>query len=117
MSRGEIRDGVLIRSKDWKEKEEKEVSDFLAVEKDIYLQYFPHNKAMFDDDDDGDGELPKENNAGGKEKKTVEKSDESSIEMIGSGSDSDDIDEESSGDNSENKSRSENESNSSENNE
>ena len=104
------------KNKDWKEKEEKEASDFLAVEKEIYLQYFPHNKAMFDEDDDGDGEFPKENNAGGKQGKTLEKSDDSSIEMIGSGSDSDGSDEESNGDNSENESSSsENESNSSEN--
>ena len=38
-------------------------------------------------------EFPKENNAGGKQGKTLEKSDDSSIEMIGSGSDSDGSDE------------------------
>ena len=54
-------------------------------------------------------------NAGGKQGKTLEKSDDSSIEMIRSGSDSDGSDEESNGDNSENENSSSDESNSSEN--
>ena len=41
------------KNNDWEEKEEKEASDFLASEKEIYLQYFAHNKAMFYDDDNG----------------------------------------------------------------
>ncbi len=58
------------KSNDWEEKEEKETSIFLAVEKEIYLQYFPHNKAIFNgDDDDSDDELPKEDDAGGKQGK------------------------------------------------
>ena len=83
------------KNNDWEEKEEKEASDFLASEKEIYLQYFPHNKAMFYDDDNDD-ELPKEDDAGGKQGKTAEKSDDSSIEMISSRSDGDNSNEESS---------------------
>jgi hypothetical protein len=83
------------KNNDWEEKEEKEASDFLAVEKEIYLQYFPHNKAMFYDDDNDD-ELPKEDDAVGKQGKTAEKSDDSSIEMISSKSDGDNSNEESS---------------------
>ena len=83
------------KNNDWEEKEEKEASDFLASEKEIYLQYFPHNKEMFYDDDNDD-ELPKEDDAGGKQGKTAEKSDDSSIEMISSKSDGDNSNEESS---------------------
>ena len=83
------------KNKDWEEKEEKEASEFLAVEKEIYLQYFPHNKAMFDDDDKYD-ELTKEDDAGVKQGKTVEDPDDSSMEVIGSDSDEDNSSEESS---------------------
>ncbi|MCP4747475.1 MAG: hypothetical protein GY874_15230 [Desulfobacteraceae bacterium] len=89
----------------WKEEEEKEVRYFLAVDKDIYLQYFIHNKAIFDEENAD--KLLKESIAQGKQGKTTEKSDESSAEMITSGSDSDDSDGES------HEERGENESNSS----
>eukprot|EP00957_Ditylum_brightwellii_P010394 786264-Ditylum_brightwellii.AAC.1 len=96
------------KNNDWKEKEEKEMNDFLVVEKDIYLQYFPHNKAMLDEENDDN--LPKENIAVGKQGKTTEKSDESSVEMITSGSDSDNSDGKSHEESSENESNSSSES-------
>ena len=40
---------------------------FFAVEKDIYLQYFPHNKAM--SDEENDDKFPKENNDRGNQER------------------------------------------------
>ena len=82
------------QNKDWKEEEDKEASDFLAVEKEIYLQYFPHNKAMFEDNDEDD--------AGVKQGKTTGESDESSVADVSSVEVIIDSDSESSSDDSEN---------------
>jgi hypothetical protein len=41
-----------FKTNDWKE--DLDVDEFLELEKQIYLDMFPHNKAIFDDEEEED---------------------------------------------------------------
>ncbi len=43
------------RANDWDEKEERDDSKFLELEKSIYLKAFPHNGGVFDEDEEDEG--------------------------------------------------------------
>ncbi|KAL7529489.1 hypothetical protein ACHAXR_002994, partial [Thalassiosira sp. AJA248-18] len=49
------------KNNDWDEKEERDALDFLDLEKDIHLSMFPHNAAVFEDEDLHDEEDEYEN--------------------------------------------------------
>ena len=40
------------REKDWDEKEERDTTEFLELEKEIYKEMYPHNADVFNEDDE-----------------------------------------------------------------